>query len=118
MGVGSLFLSVPQIAAAAAPAPQAGNPMAFLFSMVIIFGIFYLLIIRPQQKKQNELKRQLEGVKKGDKIVTSGGIIGTVAAIKDENTVVVKISDNVRVDVVRGYISGILNSESAPEEKK
>ena len=109
---------LPQFAAAAASGPQpAANPTAFLFSMAVVFAIFYFLMIRPQQKKQNELKKQLENIQKGDKVVTAGGIIGTVAAIKDANTLVVKISDNVRIDVVRGYISSVLKPEGESAEK-
>jgi preprotein translocase subunit YajC len=90
-----------------------------LMSNVILFGsiilIFYFMIIRPQQKRAKERQKLLESVKKGDKVVTSGGMYGTVAGL-DEKTVLVQIADNVKVKLDRGSIATII-SESEPVKK-
>jgi len=70
--------------------------------LILIFVIFYFFLIRPQQKKVKEHKAMVESLKKGDKIVTSGGITGTISRIVDNDKVEVEIADNVTVEVVRG----------------
>ena len=84
-----------------------------LVPFLLIILVFYFLILRPQQKRQKERKILLEAVKKGDRVVTSSGIYGTVEGLEDK-TVLVKIADNVKVKMERGAISTIL---SAVEEK-
>jgi preprotein translocase subunit YajC len=83
-----------------------------IMSNVILFGsiilIFYFMIIRPQQKRAKERKKLLESIKKGDKVITSGGIYGTVAGL-DEKTVLVQIADNVKVKLDRGSIATIVS---------
>ena len=69
--------------------------------LVLIFVIFYFFLIRPQQKKVKDHKAMVEALKRGDKVITSGGIVGTVERIIDNEKVEVKISDNVNVEVVR-----------------
>lgn len=90
--------------------PAAGGPgmiEAFL-PIVLIFAVFYFLLIRPQQKKMREHKEMLSAVRRGDRIVTGGGIIGTVSKVVDDNEVQVEIAENVRVRVQRAMISGVL----------
>ena len=70
--------------------------------LILIFVIFYFLLIRPQQKKVKEHKAMVENLKKGDKVVTSGGITGTITRIVDNDKVEVEITDNVVVEVIRG----------------
>lgn len=82
------------------------NPLAAFMPLIIIFIIFYLLLIKPQQKKQKELQKMLSEVQKGDKIITTGGIHGIVANVKDD-IVSVKIAENVKIDVSRGCIATI-----------
>ena len=90
-----------------------------LMSNVILFGsiilIFYFMIIRPQQKRTKERQKLIESMKKGDKVVTSGGMYGTVAGL-DEKTVLVEIADKIKVKLDRSAITTII-SESAPEIK-
>jgi len=74
--------------------------------LILIFVIFYFLLIRPQSKRAKEHKNMLENLKKGDKIVTSGGIYGVIEGIEG-NTLTVKIAENVRVKVGRSGITGI-----------
>ena len=89
-----------------APQQGQGNPFGFLIMMALIFGIFYFLTIRPQQKKQKERKEMISRVKKGDKIITSGGIYGMVVGAK-EKTLVIKVADNVKIEFARSAISRV-----------
>ena len=84
--------------------------------LVLIFVIFYFFLIRPQQKKVKDHKAMVEALKRGDKVITSGGIVGTVERIIDNEKVEVKISDNVNVEVVRG--TGIQGLVTTIEPKK
>ena len=84
--------------------------------LVLIFVIFYFFLIRPQQKKVKDHKAMVEALKRGDKVITSGGIDGTVERIIDNEKVEVKISDNVNVEVVRA--TGIQGLVSSTEPKK
>ena len=82
--------------------------------LILIFVIFYFFLIRPQQKKVKEHKAMVENLKKGDKIVTSGGITGTISRIIDNDKVEVEIAENVTVEVVRGTgIQSLMNSQEA-----
>ena len=84
--------------------------------LILIFVIFYFFLIRPQQKKVKDHKAMVEALKRGDKVITSGGIRGTVERIIDNEKVEVKISDNVNVEVVRA--TGIQSLVSSIEPKK
>ncbi len=84
--------------------------------LILIFVIFYFFLIRPQQKKVKEHKAMVDGLKKGDKVVTSGGITGTITRIIDNDKVEVEITDNVIVEVVRG--TGIQSLMNTQEVKK
>ena len=96
-----------------APQGQQGGGMALVTQMlplVLIFVIFYFLLIRPQQKKAKEFKAMLERVKKGDKIMTAGGIYGVIESV-GTNTVVVKIAENTKVKLNKNSISNLVNQE-------
>tara|TARA_B100000700_G_scaffold225217_1_gene248450 strand:+ start:703 stop:987 length:285 start_codon:yes stop_codon:yes gene_type:complete len=84
--------------------------------LILIFVIFYFFLIRPQQKKVKEHKVMVENLKRGDKVVTTGGIVGTVERIIDNEKVEVNISENVNVEIVRS--SGIQGLVNTPEPKK
>ena len=84
--------------------------------LILIFVIFYFFLIRPQQKKVKEHKAMVESLKKGDKIVTSGGITGTITRVVDTDKVEVEIAENVTVTVIRG--TGIQNLINSQEVKK
>jgi len=78
--------------------------------LILIFVIFYFFLIRPQQKKVKEHKLMVESLKRGDQIITSGGIIGSVERVIDNDKVEVKISENVTVEIVRSTgIQGLVN---------
>ena len=79
--------------------------------LILIFVIFYFFLIRPQQKKVNEHKAMGEGFKRGDKVITSGGITGIVERLIDNDTVEVEIAENVKVEIVKATgIQGLLNT--------
>ena len=84
--------------------------------LILIFVIFYFFLIRPQQKKVKEHKLMVEGLKRGDKVITTGGILGTVERIIDNEKVEVNISENVNVEIVRA--SGIQGLVNTVEPKK
>ena len=84
--------------------------------LILIFIIFYFFLIRPQQKKVKDHKNMVENLKRGDKVVTSGGIVGTIERIIDNEKVEVLISDDVKVEVVR--LSGIQSLLNDTEQKK
>jgi preprotein translocase subunit YajC len=88
---------------AAAPAAGGASGYTSILMMVAIFVVFYFFMIRPQSKRQKEIKKQREAMKPGDSVVTSGGIYGKVKDIK-ETTVTVEIADNVRVKVDKNSV--------------
>ena len=100
------------IAYAMGPAPQAGQAggagsmLTSLLPLVLIFVIFYFLLIRPQQKRAKEHRQMLENIKKGDKVITSGGIYGVVESV-GTNTVTLKIAENVKVKFGKGNIAAV-----------
>jgi len=84
--------------------------------LILIFVIFYFFLIRPQQKKVKEHKLMVEALKRGDKVITSGGIVGTVERVIDNEKVEINISENVNVEVIRSTgIQGLVNTT---EQKK
>ena len=79
--------------------------------LILIFVIFYFFLIRPQQKKVKEHKQMVENLKRGDKVVTSGGIVGIVERIIENDKVELNISDNVNVEVIKSTgIQGLINT--------
>ena len=84
--------------------------------LILIFVIFYFFLIRPQQRKVKEHKLMIESLKRGDKVVTSAGIIGTIERIIDNEKVEVLIAENVKVEVIKS--TGIQALMNTPEEKK
>ena len=100
------------------PSPGAGFG-GILPMMILMFGIIYFLMIRPEQKKQKQRQEMLKNVKKGDKILTASGIIGTVGNIK-EGTVMVKIADNTVVEFTKSAITTVIIDEKTvgDEEKE
>ncbi len=80
--------------------------------LILIFVIFYFFLIRPQQKKVKEHKAMVESLKKGDKVVTSGGMTGTITRVIDNDKVEIEIAENVIVEVIRGTgIQSLINSQ-------
>lgn len=102
------------ITPAYAQAGGGGDAFTSFLPIILIFVIFYFLLIRPQQKKMKTHRAMLGMVKRGDRVLTGGGIVGTITKVKEEtDEVTVEIADGVRVDVLRGTISDVLNDPSA-----
>jgi preprotein translocase subunit YajC len=95
------------ISPAYAQAAGGGEPsfLVSLLPLILIFIVFWFLLIRPQQKRMREHKEMVQATKKGDKIITSGGIYGTVSRVIDDNSVEVEIAQNVKVKLARPTIS-------------
>lgn len=91
-----------------------GDAFTSFLPIILIFVVFYFLLIRPQQKKMKQHRAMLGQVKRGDRVLTGGGIIGTVTKVREEtDEVTVEISDGVRVDILRGTISDVFTSAPA-----
>jgi preprotein translocase subunit YajC len=87
--------------------------------LILIFVVFYFLLIRPQQQRQKQTKSMLQALRRGDRVVTAGGIIGTVAKVINDNEVAVDIAENTRVRVVRSTITQVLaKTEPAAKSKE
>jgi preprotein translocase subunit YajC len=99
----------------AAGAGSAGGLASFI-PLVLMFVIFYFLLIRPQQKKTKEHRDMIAGIKKGDRIITSGGIHGQVTSV-DDTTLTVEISDKVRVKLNRANVASMVQTQTQPVKK-
>ncbi len=97
-----------------APTPGQGQPAAWvqLVPLVVIFVIFYLLLIRPARNRQKQVQTMLDALKNGDRVVTSGGLLGTVVSV-DKSTVQLRVADKVKVDVTKSSVVGLQDSDMA-----
>ncbi|MDO5371638.1 preprotein translocase subunit YajC [Paracoccus sp. (in: a-proteobacteria)] len=102
-----MFVS-PAFAQAAAPAAGGGAAFAQFIPLILVFLIMYFLIMRPQQKKMKLHRQMIEALKKGDTVITQGGIIGKVVSVRDDE-VEVEIATGVRIRVVRPTIAQVVN---------
>jgi preprotein translocase subunit YajC len=93
-------------------AVSSGGDWGFIITMVIIFGIFYLLLIRPQQKKQKELQAMLNDLAYGDMVMTTGGIHGKITGLADA-VITLEIADKVRIKVARSAIGAVLQKSGS-----
>jgi preprotein translocase subunit YajC len=88
------------------PSGQSANPFFMWLPIILIFTIMYLFILRPQAKRQREHQEMLKTLNKNDRVVTAGGIYGTIAGIKEkENIIILEIDKNVKIEVARSSIS-------------
>lgn len=106
-----MFEKLAYAAPAAGPAAEGTNPLHFFVMMSLVMVVFYFFMIRPQQRKQQETQKQVAALKKGDRVVTIGGIIGVVASIQNDY-VVIKTGDNenTKMEVLKSAISGLRES--------
>ena len=95
---------------------MSGSGIGQFIPLILIFVIFYFFLIRPQQKKVKEHKLMVENLKRGDKVITSGGIVGSIERVIDNDKVEVSISENVTVEVIKS--TGIQALVGNPETKK
>lgn len=98
------------MAALAAPREGGNATLIFVIQMVAIFAIFYFLLIRPQKKAQQRHQEMVAGLKKGDNVMTDGGIVGQVIHLK-EDRVTVKTASDTRIEVARGKIARVFGAE-------
>ena len=94
----------------AAGAPRGPSQLPLLFVLIATIAIFYLILIRPQQKKQKELQKMIDALKKGDRVMTTGGIFGSVVGLKD-NIVVVKIDENTKIEMLKSAVASVITKK-------
>ena len=100
-----------------APSPQAASPLVGFLPIVLIFGIFYVLLFLPMQRQRKAQQKMLRELQNGSLVLTSGGIIGQITEIKEDNTLVLRVKpDGVKLQVARSAISSVLSG--AGEVKK
>lgn len=105
-----LFTLLAQANTGATPAAQP-NPLASFVPIILIFIIMYFLLFRPQMKRQKEQARLVAALKTGDRVVTASGIHGMISNVKDR-TVVVKIADNVKIEMEKTAIANVIKAEA------
>ena len=88
-----------------------GSGIAQFIPLILIFVIFYFFLIRPQQKRVKEHKAMVQSLKRGDEIITSGGIIGTIERIMEDDRIEVVIGENTKVQIIRSTITSLLKKE-------
>jgi preprotein translocase subunit YajC len=91
----------------------AGNPLLQFLPLILIFGIFYFLLFLPMQRQKKQQQKMLSELKSGDIVLTNGGIVGTITAINEDDTLVIRVKpDNIKLQVARGSVSSLVNQES------
>ena len=112
------FISLLQEASGAAPsASSTAGLLSTIVPFVLSIVIFYFFLIRPQNKKQKETEKMIAALKKGDKVVTIGGIHGVVSSTK-EKTIIVKVDDNCKIEFSRSAIAGVESEKAEKPEAK
>ena len=107
------MFATPAFAQAAAGSGAASAMTSFL-PLILIFGIMYFLLIRPQQKKMKQHRTMVEALRKGDSVLTQGGIIGKVTRVKEDGEVEVEIAEGVKVRVLKATIAQVMSKTEAP----
>jgi preprotein translocase subunit YajC len=90
---------------------MSGQGISQFIPLILIFIIFYFFLIRPQQKRVKDHKTMVEGLKRGDEVITSGGIIGTVERVMEDDRIEVLIGDSTKVQIIRSTITSLLKKE-------
>ena len=90
---------------------MSGSGIGQFIPLILIFVIFYFFLIRPQQKRVKDHKAMVNSLKRGDEVITSGGIIGTVEKVMEDDRIEVNVADNVKVQVIRSTITSLLQKE-------
>ncbi len=99
-------------AQAASPAAGGPNPITSFIPLILIFIIMYFLLFRPQMRKQKEQQRLVSALKTGDRVVTGSGIHGLISNVKD-TTVILKVADNVKIELEKSAVANVMKSEPA-----
>ena len=103
--------------AQATPAAGSAFDPTFFMPLVLIFVVFYFLLIRPQQKKVKQHREMIAALRRGDRVVTSGGLIGTIAKVASDSEVMIDIAEGVRIRVLRSAISDVLTKPEPVSSK-
>ena len=98
---------------AAVPALGAGSGFSMLLPILLIIPVFYLLLIRPQQKRQKQWQQMLGSIKTGDRVTTAGGLRGVIMSIKDDTLVIRVAPDNLKLEIAKTAIASVTTQESA-----
>ena len=96
---------------AAAPAPGAGGGLGMLLPVLLFIPLLYMLMIRPQQKKQKQWQQMLAGIKAGDRVTTAGGIRGIILSIKDDSIIIRVAPDNLKLEVAKSAIASVTTQD-------
>lgn len=96
---------------AAAPAPGAGGGLGMMLPILLFIPLLYLLMIRPQQKKQKQWQQMLAGIKSGDRVTTAGGIRGVILSIKDDSIIIRVAPDNLKLEVAKSAIASVTTQD-------
>jgi len=88
------------------PSGAGPSPFSMLLPIVGMLAIFYFLLIRPQQKRAKETQKMIEALRKGDRVVTASGIVGTIAGLRDD-IIVLQIADNVKIEMLKSAVTGV-----------
>ena len=100
-----------------APSPQANNPLVGFLPILLIFGIFYVLLFLPMQRQKKAQQKMLRELQNGSLVLTSGGVIGSITEIKDDETLVLRVKpDGVKLQIARSAVTSVLSG--ATEAKK
>lgn len=106
-----MFISIAYAMGQAAQQAQCGeapNPLSAFMPLILMFGIIYFLLIRPQQKKQKDHNKMISELKKNDSVITTGGIYGTIVNVKDA-TFILKVDDGVKIEISKSAVAGLKN---------
>jgi len=96
---------------------QGGSPFSMIMFLVIIFGIFYFLMIRPQRKRQAEHQKFIGNLQKGDEVITDSGVIGKITGIA-EKVITLEVADNVKIKLLKGRVMGLKKHLDEPATTK
>lgn len=95
------------------PAPAASNPFLGFLPILLIFAIFYFLLFMPMQRQRKKQQQMLKNLQNGETVLTSGGVIGTIIAINEDDTLVLRVKpDNVKLQIARSAVSSLLSGEA------
>jgi preprotein translocase subunit YajC len=103
----NLFVDAPS------PTPQASSPFLGLMPFFLIFAIFYFLVIRPMQRQKKQQQKMLSSLENGAVVVTSGGIVGSIVAINEDDTLILRVKpDNIKLQVARSAVASLITGEA------
>jgi len=105
--IAHLFVSAAMAQDAAAPAPDTTAAMMNYLPFILIFGVFYFLVIRPNQKKMEDQEKMIKALQRGDRVVTTGGICGKISKVESDEYLLVEIANNVEVKIKRSHVLGL-----------